>query len=82
MESTEPLLGGATTLRAGVRLARESSAALHEGSVRLASGLGFLPNFILVALWLGAVMTAFVFHLRRMPVRLQSCSRTSCRWCC
>ncbi len=179
LESTEPLLGGATTLRAGVRLARESSAALaggvaefgmgvtqlvdglsaqgagvaalsarlpsderldealagsrslaessaqlrdgsaalHKGSVRLASGLdtlykalpaslegpqgsasglaatveprleidapvpnngmGFLPNFIPVALWLGAVMTAFVFHLRRMPVRLQSCSRLS-----
>ncbi|MFM8795617.1 MAG: YhgE/Pip domain-containing protein, partial [Betaproteobacteria bacterium] len=179
LESTEPLLGGATTLRAGVRLARESSAALaggvaefgmgvtqlvdglsaqgagvaalsarlpsderldeavagsrtlaessaqlrdgsaalHKGSVRLASGLdtlykalpaslegpqgsasglaatveprleidapvpnngmGFLPNFIPVALWLGAVMTAFVFHLRRMPVRLQGCSRLS-----
>lgn len=179
LESTEPLLGGATTLRAGVRLARESSAALaggvaefgmgvtqlvdglsaqgagvaalsarlpsderqdeavagsrtladssaqlrdgsaalHKGSVRLASGLdtlykalpaslegpqgsasglaatveprleidapvpnngmGFLPNFIPVALWLGAVMTAFVFHLRRIPVRLQGCSRLS-----
>ncbi|MFM7970914.1 MAG: hypothetical protein ACKPCJ_01370, partial [Betaproteobacteria bacterium] len=179
LESTEPLLGGATTLRAGVRLARESSAALaggvaefgmgvtqlvdglsaqgagvaalsarlpsderldeavagsrtlaessaqlrdgsaalHKGSLRLASGLdtlykalpaslegpqgsasglaatveprleidapvpnngmGFLPNFIPVALWLGAVMTAFVFHLRRMPVRLQGCSRLS-----
>ncbi|MFM8929912.1 MAG: YhgE/Pip domain-containing protein [Betaproteobacteria bacterium] len=179
LESTEPLLGGATTLRAGVRLARESSAALaggvaefgmgvtqlvdglsaqgagvaalsarlpsderqdeavagsrtladssaqlrdgsaalHKGSVRLASGLdtlykalpaslegpqgsasglaatveprleidapvpnngmGFLPNFIPVALWLGAVMTAFVFHLRRIPVRLQGCSRVS-----
>ena len=179
LESTEPLLGGATTLRAGVRLARESSvqlgsgmaefglgvtqlvdglsaqaagvsalsarlptderldeavagsraladasvqlrdgsAALHKGALRLASGMdtlykalpaslegpqgsasglaatveprleidapvpnngmGFLPNFIPVALWLGAVMTAFVFHLRRMPLSLQSCSRLS-----
>lgn len=177
LETTEPLLGGATTLRAGVRLARESSgtlaggmaelglgvtalvdgltaqsagasslsarlpsderlddavagsrslaeatgqvreasALLHRGSVRLASGMdtlyralpaslegpqgsasglaatveprleidapvpnngmGFLPNFIPVALWLGAVMTAFVFHLRRLPGRVQGRSR-------
>ena len=173
LESTEPLLGGATTLRAGVRLVREASGSLaggaaelglgvtalvdglaaqsvatsalsarlpsderldeavaasrslaeataqvregsvllHRGSVRLASGMdtlyralpaslegpqgsasglaatveprleidapvpnngmGFLPNFIPVALWLGAVMTAFVFHLRRLPERVQ-----------
>ena len=31
------------------------------------NGMGFAPNFIPVALWLGAVMTAFVFHLRRLP---------------
>ena len=31
------------------------------------NGMGFLPNFIPVALWLGAVMTAFVFHIRRLP---------------
>lgn len=31
------------------------------------NGLGFAPNFIPVALWLGAVMAAFVFHLRRLP---------------
>lgn len=35
------------------------------------NGLGFLPNFIPVALWLGAVMTAFVFHLRRVPIALR-----------
>ncbi|MBN8503130.1 MAG: YhgE/Pip domain-containing protein [Burkholderiales bacterium] len=31
------------------------------------NGMGFAPNFIPVALWLGAVMTAFVFLLRRLP---------------
>lgn len=31
------------------------------------NGMGFAPNFIPVALWLGAVMTAFIFHLRRLP---------------
>ncbi len=31
------------------------------------NGTGFAPNFIPVALWLGAVMTAFIFHLRRLP---------------
>lgn len=30
-------------------------------------GAGFAPNFVPVSLWLGAVMTAFVFHLRRLP---------------
>jgi putative membrane protein len=176
LESTEPLLGGAITLRAGVRLARESSTALaggmsefglgvtqlvdglsaqaagaaalsarlpaderleeavsggralaeataqvregsvvlHRGAQRLASGadtlykalpaslegpqgsasglaatveprleidapvpnngMGFLPNFIPVALWLGAVMTAFVFHLHRLPLSVQGTS--------
>lgn len=33
----------------------------------LNNGTGFAPNFIPVALWLGAVMTAFIFHLRRLP---------------
>jgi putative membrane protein len=38
------------------------------------NGMGFLPNFIPVALWLGAVMTAFVFHLHRLPLRVQGAS--------
>ncbi|MBB5272255.1 YhgE/Pip domain-containing protein [Quisquiliibacterium transsilvanicum] len=39
------------------------------------NGLGFAPNFIPVALWLGAVMTAFIFHLRQLPVQAQDASR-------
>lgn len=35
------------------------------------NGMGFAPNFIPVALWLGAVMTAFIFHLRRLPQAAQ-----------
>lgn len=31
------------------------------------NGTGFAPNFIPVALWLGAVLTTFVFYLRRLP---------------
>ncbi|MDB5963763.1 MAG: hypothetical protein JWQ72_263, partial [Polaromonas sp.] len=31
------------------------------------NGAGFAPNFVPVSLWLGAVMTAFIFHLRRLP---------------
>jgi putative membrane protein len=31
------------------------------------NGTGFAPNFLPVALWLGATMTAFIFHLRRLP---------------
>lgn len=31
------------------------------------NGAGFAPNFLATSLWLGAVMTAFLFHLRRLP---------------
>ncbi|WP_077035254.1 YhgE/Pip domain-containing protein [Pelomonas sp. KK5] len=31
------------------------------------NGTGFTPNILPITLWLGAVMTAFVFHMRRLP---------------
>jgi putative membrane protein len=31
------------------------------------NGAGFAPNFVATSLWMGAVMTAFLFHLRRLP---------------
>lgn len=40
-------------------------------------GQGFASNFIPVALWLGATMTAFIFHLRRLPVAAQNHSRAA-----
>lgn len=39
------------------------------------NGMGFVPNFVPVALWLGAVMTAFIFHLRRLPVQAETFGR-------
>lgn len=39
------------------------------------NGAGFAPNFLPVALWLGAVMTAFIFHLRRLPIEAQHASK-------
>ncbi|MES2415967.1 MAG: YhgE/Pip domain-containing protein [Pseudomonadota bacterium] len=39
------------------------------------NGAGFAPNFVPVALWLGAVMTAFIFHLRRLPEAAAGYSR-------
>ena len=30
-------------------------------------GAGFAPNFVPLALWMGAVMTGFLFHFRRLP---------------
>lgn len=38
-------------------------------------GQGLAPNFIPVSLWLGAVMTAFIFHLRRLPEAAAGSSR-------
>jgi putative membrane protein len=41
------------------------------------NGTGFAPNFVPVALWLGAVMMAFMFHLRRLPEAARGMSRLS-----
>jgi len=38
------------------------------------NGTGFAPNFVPVALWLGAVMMAFIFHLRRLPESARNAS--------
>ena len=38
------------------------------------NGAGFAPNFLATSLWLGAVMTAFIFHLRRLPLAAASAS--------
>jgi putative membrane protein len=39
------------------------------------NGAGFAPNFLATTLWLGAVMSAFLFHLRRLPEAAASASR-------
>jgi putative membrane protein len=38
------------------------------------NGAGYAPNFIATSLWLGAVMTAFLFHLRRLPAQTATAS--------
>jgi len=39
------------------------------------NGTGFTPNILPITLWLGAVMTAFVFHMRRLPESARGASR-------
>ena len=39
------------------------------------NGAGFAPNFLATSLWLGAVMSAFLFHLRRLPDAAAHASR-------
>ncbi|MEO7106295.1 MAG: YhgE/Pip domain-containing protein [Rhodoferax sp.] len=39
------------------------------------NGAGFAPNFLATSLWLGAVMSAFLFHLRRLPEAAAHASR-------
>lgn len=39
------------------------------------NGAGFAPNFLATSLWMGAVMTAFLFHLRSLPNAAASASR-------
>jgi putative membrane protein len=38
------------------------------------NGAGFAPNFLATSLWLGAVMSAFLFHLHRLPQAAASAS--------
>lgn len=40
-------------------------------------GAGFSPNFVPLALWMGAVMTAFLFHYGRLPAALMAAPRTA-----
>ena len=53
--------GTASGLAAPIRTQLEIDAPVKT------NGMGLAPNFIPVSLWLGAVMTAFVFQLRRLP---------------
>ncbi len=39
------------------------------------NGAGFAPNFLATSLWMGAVMSAFLFHLRRLPANAAEASR-------
>jgi putative membrane protein len=63
------LAGSAEGLANTVEPAMEIDAPVKN------NGIGFAPNFIPVALWLGAVMTAFIFHLRRLPLAAAGLSR-------
>jgi len=38
-------------------------------------GAGFSPNLVPLALWMGAVMTAFLFNFRRLPAELMAAPR-------
>jgi len=40
-------------------------------------GSGFAPNFVPLALWVGAVMTGFLFHFRRLPADLAAGPRAA-----
>jgi putative membrane protein len=41
------------------------------------SGISLTPNFVPMALWVGAVMTAFLVHFRRVPEALVPLPRTA-----
>jgi putative membrane protein len=40
-------------------------------------GAGLSPNFVPLALWMGAVMTAFLFHYGRLPAALMAAPRAA-----
>ncbi len=40
-------------------------------------GTALTPNFVPLALWVGAVMTAFLFHFRRVPVAVEEEPRSA-----
>jgi putative membrane protein len=40
-------------------------------------GAGLSPSFVPLALWMGSVMTAFLFHFRRLPADLMAASHAA-----
>ena len=40
-------------------------------------GAGFAPNFVPLALWMGALMMAFLFHFRQLPMDLMAAPRAA-----
>ncbi len=43
------------------------------------NGTGLAPNFVPMALWVGALMTGFLFHVRRLPAAVADASLPA-RW--
>lgn len=43
------------------------------------NGTGLAPNFVPMALWVGALMTCFLFHVRRLPAAVADASLPA-RW--
>ena len=56
-------------------LAHSVQPVLEVVATVASDGAGFSPNFVPLALWMGAVMTAFLFHFRRLPVELMAAPR-------
>ncbi len=61
--------GSATGLAGSVQPDIEIAAPVAN------NGSGFAPNFVPVALWVGAVMTTFIFYFRRLPELLRHTPR-------
>jgi putative membrane protein len=65
-----------TTLEGSARGLADSVQPVIEAVAPISTnGSGFGPNFACVALWLGAVMTTFLFHVRRLHERGEGASR-------
>ena len=63
------LEGSASGLAASVQPDLEIAAPVEN------NGSGFAPNFVPVALWVGAVMTTFLFYFRRLPRTAEAAPR-------
>ena len=81
------LAGGLRQLQASLPAGKPSPAGTPAGlanSVQpvlevvapvTSEGAGFAPNFVPLALWMGAVMTGFLFHFGRLPAPLMAAPR-------
>lgn len=56
-------------------LAYSMQPVLEVVAAVASEGAGFSPNFVPLALWMGALMTAFLFHFGRLPTQLMTAPR-------
>jgi len=58
-------------------MAQSVQPVLEVVAAVASEGAGLSPNFVPLALWMGAVMTAFLFHFRRLPTSLMAAPRAA-----
>ena len=55
-------------------LAASAQSELEVAAPAANNGTGLAPNFVPMALWVGALMTSFLYHVRKLPAAVAGAS--------